>query len=87
MSGIRVMGRDETTWGRESKGKDTKKSNIKLLKRGGPAVRNNKQELQRVCRIMQAKGTVFQGESGPLCQMLLRARITQTCLLDLATLK
>lgn len=24
MSGIRVMGRDETTWGRESKGQDTK---------------------------------------------------------------
>lgn len=42
------------------------------------AVRNDKQELQRVCCIVEAKGTVFQGESGPLCQMLLRDSKNQT---------
>lgn len=66
----RALGMDGTTWGRKERTRTARSPTSSCYGEVARAVKNTRQERQRVCQ----GDRVFLGESGPLCEMLLRAR-------------
>lgn len=64
----RALGMDGTTWGRKETRRTARSPTSSCRGEVARAVKNTRQERQSVCQ----GDRVFLGESGPLCQLLLR---------------